>query len=122
MSNIEHLIENALINIENKYPYENFFDAIENGRFYPSTGVEIKDLYIDEETDELVINCSPVSTIVIKGNTCSSKPVPRIHIEENGITNFKVTMEGIRNNYTYFWVELVTAEGKFAYSQPYYLK
>ncbi|MBE5743694.1 MAG: PHP domain-containing protein [Clostridiales bacterium] len=102
--------------------YENFFDAIENGRFYPSTGVEIKDLYIDEEKDELVISCSPVSTVIIKGNTCSSFKVPRIHTDENEITNFVVSMEHIRKQYTYFWVELKTKEGKIAHSQPYFLK
>ena len=42
--------------------YDNFIDAFINGRFYASTGVEIKELYIDEDADELVISCSTVSS------------------------------------------------------------
>ncbi|MBQ3493227.1 MAG: PHP domain-containing protein [Clostridia bacterium] len=101
--------------------YENFIDAFENGRFYPSTGVEIKELYIDEDTDELVIECSPVQTVIIKGTTCSSRGVTRICTKGNDVTSARISMSGIREKYPHFTVELRTTDGKIAYSQPYYL-
>jgi len=101
--------------------YENFIDAFENGRFYPSTGVEIKELYIDENTDELVIECSPVQTVIIKGTTCSSRGVTRICAKGNDVTIARISMSGIREKYPHFTVELRTTDGKIAYSQPYYL-
>ena len=99
--------------------YENFIDAFENGRFYASTGVDLKELYIDEQTDELVISCSPVCRIVTRGIKYYNRP--RIGSRNNDITHARIPMSEIKKMHpTYFRVELFTTDGKCAYSQPYY--
>lgn len=45
MSNIEHLIENALVNIENKYPHEDFFDAKHNIEMAKACNINLEDVY-----------------------------------------------------------------------------
>lgn len=98
--------------------YDNFIDALENGRFYASTGVDIYELYIDEQTDELVISCSPVKQVIIKGvHTVSAA---RLNGYGDDFTNVRIPMSEIREKEPFFRVELRTTDGKTAYSQPYY--
>ena len=101
--------------------YENFIDAFSNGRFYASTGIDIKELYIDEKTDELVISCSPVARIITKGSTTTTSPY--VLSEKNDITYARIPMKEIRAVHkTYFRLEFSTLDGKMAYSQPYYFE
>ena len=96
-----------------------FIDAFENGRFYASTGAEFNDLYIDEDTDELVINCSPVKSILVKGIQYIN--AARVHHNQDDITSYRFPLEQIRRACPdFFRVELMTTDGKRAYSQPYY--
>ena len=99
--------------------YENFIDAYQNGRFYASTGVEINELYIDEETDELVISCSPACVIATRGLRYYNSPKVTSH--DNLLTHARIPMSKIREIHpTFFRVEIFTTDGKRAYSQPYY--
>lgn len=101
------------------FSYESFIDSFEKGRFYASTGVEIKELYIDEQADELVISCSPVKAITIKGATYLS--TPNVYSRKDDITSARMPMNRIRKLCpNYFRVEFMTSDGKRAYSQPYY--
>ena len=100
--------------------YENFIDAFSNGRFYASSGVEIKELYIDEETDELVISCSPVASIITKGATTMN---PHVLSPNGDITYARMPMRKIRDAHKhYFRLEFLTLDGKQAYTQPYYFE
>ena len=102
-----------------KLSYENFIDAFINGRFYASTGVDIKELYIDEETDQLVISCSPVKRIITKGVRYYGRPF--VSSKTDDITSARIPMSEIRNMHpTYFRLEFITSDGKRAYTQPYY--
>ena len=98
--------------------YENFVDAFENGRFYASTGPEIKDLYIDEERDVLVLNCSPVRRVLVKG--VHTLRALRLDGEADTITHAEIPLAPIREKEPFFRLELVTSDMKRAYSQPYY--
>ncbi len=101
--------------------YKNFIDAFENGRFYASTGVEIKELYIDEQTDELVVSCSPVKRIITRGS--STRTSPYAASTKNDITSARLPMEKIRKHHKgFFRVELIAENGARAYSQPYYFE
>ena len=103
-----------------KLTYDNFIDAFKNGRFYASTGVEIKELYIDEDTDELVVSCSPVRQIIVKG--VHTVPAVRLDGYENDYTHARISMSSIRGKEPFFRLELRTTDGKAAYSQPYYFE
>ena len=103
-----------------KLTYDNFIDAFKNGRFYASTGVEIKELYIDEDTDELVVSCSPVRQIIVKG--VHTVPAVRLDGYENDYTHARISMSSIRGKEPFFRLELRTTDGKGAYSQPYYFE
>lgn len=98
--------------------YANFFDALENGRFYATTGPEIHDLYIDEERDVLVVNCSPVSRLLIKG--IHTLRAERICTREDSITHAEFPLEPIRKKEPFIRLEIMDTKGKRAYSQPYY--
>lgn len=100
--------------------YDNFIDAFKNGRFYASTGVEIKELYIDEEADELVLSCSPVRQVIVKG--VHTVPAIRLNGRGNDYTFARIPLKPIREKEPFFRLELRTCEGKTAYSQPYYFE
>lgn len=100
--------------------YDNFIDSFRNGRFYASTGVEIKELYIDEETDEIVLSCSPVRQVIVKG--VHTVPIVRLNGYGDDYTHARIPLASIRGKEPFFRLELRTANGKTAYSQPYYFK
>ena len=98
--------------------YVNFFDALENGRFYATTGPEIHELYIDEERDVLVVSCSPVKLVLIKG--IHTRQVDRILKREDSITHAEFPLSQIRKKEPFIRLEIMDSKGKRAYSQPYY--
>lgn len=98
--------------------YGNFIDAFENGRFYPTTGPEFHALYIDEEADELVVECSPVRMVTVKGIYVS--PAARESARDDSVTCARFPLAPIRKMEPMFRVELVTCGGKWASSQPYW--
>jgi hypothetical protein len=102
-----------------KLTHSAFIDAFENGRFYASTGPEIYDLYIDEDANELVINCSPVKSVMVKCFKFASALA--VHHNKDDITTLRMPLDYIKNDSKYFFrVELLTTDGKRAYTQPYY--
>ena len=75
--------------------------------------------YIDEETDQLVISCSPVKRIITKGVRYYGRPF--VSSKTDDITSARIPMSEIRNMHpTYFRLEFITSDGKRAYTQPYY--
>ena len=100
--------------------YENFANALENGHFYASAGPEIQEYYIDEETDEIVLRCSPVSRVLIKGiHTVRSA---RLCAREDTITEARIPLAPIREKEPFFRLELMDTYGRRAYSQPYWFE
>lgn len=98
--------------------YKSFAEAFENGRFYASTGVEIKELYIDTLTDEIVLSSSPVKQIIVKG--IHTVPATRLNGYGDDFTNVRIPLSPIREKEPFFRIELRSSDGKKAYSQPYY--
>lgn len=98
--------------------YENFAEAYENGCFYASTGPEILQLYIDEEKDSIVLECSPVSHVLIKG--IHTLRAIRLDAKQDSITHAEIPLAPIRQKEPFFRLELVTKDMKRAYSQPYW--
>ena len=99
--------------------HQAFIKAYKEGSFYPSTGAEFKELYIDEENDELVVRCSPVKSVVVRGGRyCfeAEKFSTKDDITEVRFCYSKI----IKNSRKYFRVEIRTSDDKIAFSQPYY--
>ncbi len=101
-----------------KLSYSNFITAIENGNFYASTGPEFQDLYIDEEKDNLVINCSPVRHILVKG--IHTLRACRIDSDGDKLTHVEIPLAEIRKKEPFIRVEIITSDMHKAYSQPYW--
>ena len=100
--------------------YPCFVDAFENGRFYASTGAEFRELYIDEEKDMLILECSPVRTVLVKG--VHTLRAERLVARDDSITHAEIPLEPIRKKEPFFRLEIVTSDRKRAYSQPYYFE
>lgn len=100
--------------------YVNFVDALENGRFYATTGPEIHDFYIDEDRDILVVNCSAVCRLLVKG--IHTVKAARISARKDSITHAEIPLAPIRKKEPFVRLELMTTDGKKAYSQPYWFE
>lgn len=100
--------------------YADFAEAFENGRFYSSSGVEIKELYIDEETDEVVLSCTPVRQVIVKG--VHTVPAYRLDANSDKYSDVRIPLGEIRKKEPFFRLELRNMDGKTAYSQPYYFE
>lgn len=100
--------------------YSNFIDAMENGRFYATSGPEFEELYIDEARDLLVLRCSPVRRVLVKG--IHTVKAVRLCAREDSITYAEIPLAPIREKEPFFRLELITTDGKRAYSQPYYFE
>ena len=98
--------------------YANFVDAFEHGRFYASSGAEFENLYIDEEKDLLVIDCTPVSHLLVKG--IHTLRACRLDAKDDGLTHAEIPLAPIREKEPFIRVEILSQSGKRAYSQPYY--
>ena len=101
-----------------KLGYKEFVDAFENGRFYASTGPEIKEFYIDEERDMFVIDCSPVHVVSLRG-IHTVRAARRIGYGDE-LTHVEFPIGEIREREPFVRLEIMTDAGKRAYSQPYY--
>lgn len=103
-----------------KLGYAEFAEAMENGRFYATSGPEFEELYIDEEKDVLVIKCSPVRRVIVKGiHTVRAK---RIDAREDSITYAEIPLGPIREKEPFLRLEIMDSAGKRAYSQPYWFE
>lgn len=100
--------------------YKAFSEAMEQGRFYATAGPEFRTLAIDEETDELVIECSPVQTLLVKG--IHTVRCARINAKIDCVTQARIPLGAIRAKEPFLRVELMDSHGRRAYSQPYWFE
>ena len=98
--------------------YADFADALENGRFYASTGPEIKEFYIDEERDVLVLECSPVQRIIVSG--VHTVKAARVDADGDTITHAEIPLAPVRAIEPFIFVQLMDSKGNRAYPQPYW--
>jgi hypothetical protein len=103
-----------------KLGHKEFVDAFENGRFYASSGPEFKECYIDEERDVLVVECSPVHVISVKG--VHTVRAGRAIGHGDDLTYAEFPLETIREREPFIRVEAFRTDGKCAYGQPYYFE
>ena len=96
--------------------YKDFFTAFRNGSFYATQGPEIKNYYIDEISDRIIVDCSPVKNISLKGNHVGLAAHKNANLDE--ITHAEFSLSDIRKTEQYFRLEIWTADMKRAFSQP----
>jgi len=97
---------------------ESFSEAFRDGRFYASTGPEIFDYYIDENKNSVILDCSPVSNVLLKGIhtvKCAMKIA-----ERDSITHAEFPLDPIRKQEPFFRLEIFTKGMKRAFAQPYW--
>ena len=98
--------------------YKAFVEAMENGRFYASSGPLFEKLAIDEQRDMLIVECSPVSKLIVKGiHTVRSA---RFITKGDTITHVEIPLAPIREKEPFLRLELMDSQGRRAYSQPYW--
>ena len=97
-----------------------FVESFENGRFYASTGPAIHRLYIDEARDAVVLDCSPVRRVIVKGihTACPFRLIAR----GDDITHAEIPLADIRRREPFFRLELATRSMRRAYSQPWWFE
>jgi len=98
--------------------YSAFIDAMENGRFYASSGPEFQELYIDEERDMLILRCSGVRRVLVKG--IHTVKAVRLNAREDSITYAEIPLAPIRVKEPFLRLEIMDSQGRRAYSQPYW--
>lgn len=101
-----------------KLSYANFINAFENGNFYASTGPVFEAIYIDETRDMLVVDCSPVRHLLVKG--IHTLRANRTDAPADTLTHAEFPLKDIRKKEPFIRIEAVTSDMKRAYSQPYW--
>jgi|GEM_PF-90441 len=89
-------------------------EAIQTGHFYASTGPELFDFYVENQT--VFVTCSPANRINFvmydtHGHSCFAKGMPLTEAQHK-----------LRGTETYVRVEIVDAQGKKAWSNPIFLR
>ncbi len=100
--------------------YAEFAEAFEHGRFYASTGPEIKSYCIDEERDCAVVDCSPVAHVLLKG--IHTVRAAGFDEKTDSITHVEIPLAPVRAREPYFRLEVMRKDGGRAYSQPYWFE
>ena len=98
--------------------HANFADALENGRFYATSGPKIHEYYIDTERDVLVVACSPVCRVLVKG--VHTVKAAKLFARDDTITCAEFPLAPIRQKEPLIRLELMDSRGRRAYSQPYW--
>lgn len=86
-------------------------ESMKAGRYYSSTGPEIHDIRF--EGDEVYIKCDPASTICAQGRGARSKTEMG-----DGITEARFPIDRFKDSY--MRLSVITAEGKKAWSNPFW--
>ena len=99
--------------------YRAVIDALLSGSFYSSMGPKIYDYYI--ENGKLCIDCDPVSCIYLKSVTPGSSS-QRFAFSDS-LTHAEFNLSSLpsnRDGSTYARIDIVTHDGKFAFTNPVY--
>ncbi len=110
-----------------KLEYSAVMEALEKGDFYASTGIEIKELYIQDETvyistdgvDEIVLSSS---VRFLKGAKSNGKPITSWSCDLSKL--FQLYRDGLESNLTndaYFRIDLKRNDGKEAHTRAFFL-
>ncbi|MFN2167511.1 MAG: PHP domain-containing protein, partial [Anaerolineae bacterium] len=91
-------------------------ESLQRGWFYASSGPQIHDLRLDAEQREIVVHCSPVTTIDFVGNGPFSRRFLAPKAQSLTEARFR-----LRRQQSYVRVACRDAEGCWAWSNPVFL-
>ena len=91
---------------------EQLLDSLKKGRYYSSQGPEIHDIRV--EADTVIVDCSPASAITLVGRGSRSK-------SELGTDLTNATLSLSRFKDGWFRVTVIDADGRKAWSNPFWL-
>lgn len=87
-------------------------EALKEGHYYSSTGVELHDVHLDG--DELVVKCSPATGVYLQG-----KGSRATQVLGRDLTNVRLEATQLRKH-GYMRVTVVDAQGRRAWSNPFW--
>ena len=90
--------------------------ALEEGKFYSSTGPEIYDFYVDN--GKVVIDCSPVAKVRLHSDCC---PVRMERSEKGDITHMEFDLQYWAGPYGYVRMTVEDTQGRKAWTNPIFL-
>lgn len=100
-----------------KLEYKNITDALVNGDFYASNGAFIDNVWYDTETKELHVECKNAKKVVFQ----KGKRSPGIVYAPEGGVMSEASYPVLEND-GYARITVYDENGKFAATQPFYIK
>ncbi len=107
----------VMVNAENNV--NDIFRALNAGEFYSSCGPVIKDFYVDEDNGKAVIECSPVKKIRMHSD---KHPTAIVRDESGNLTRAEFSLRNWAGDYSYVRMTVIDCEGKYAWTNPIFLK
>ena len=107
----------VMVNAENNI--NAILKALEEGAFYSSCGPEIYNFYVDEENEKVVIDCSPAAKIRLH---CDGHPTQIKRSAEGNLTHAEINLKHWAGEYPYVRVTVIDKDGKYAWTNPIFLK
>lgn len=90
--------------------------ALEDGKFYSSTGPEIYDFYVED--GKAVIDCSPVAKVRLHSD---GFPTRKICAGEGELTHMEIDLKHWAGEYGYVRMTIEDAQGHKAWTNPIFL-
>lgn len=107
----------VMVNAENNI--NDILRALNAGEFYSSCGPVINDFYVDEEKGKVVIECSPVQKIRLHSD---KHPTVIVRDENGNLTHAEIPLSSWVGDYDYVRMSVVDRDGKYAWTNPIFLK
>lgn len=108
----QHCCGWVMVNAENSVTA--ILNALQEGRFYSSTGAVIKDFYVKD--DEVFVECDPCKRVCFKAD----RHPTRVIDSKNGELMTAVSMK-LHDDWDYIRVEIFDENGKCAWSNPIFI-
>lgn len=107
----------VMVNAENNI--NAILKSLNEGAFYSSCGPEIYDFYVDEENEKIVIDCSPAAKIRLH---CDGHPTSIKRSADGDLTHAEFSLKHGAGPYPYVRITVIDKEGKYAWTNPIFLK
>ena len=93
--------------------------ALKNGAFYSSCGPEIYDFYVDEVKEKAYIECSGAAKIRLH---CDGHPTLIKRSAEGNLTRAEFDLRDWTGTYDYARITVIDKDGKYAWTNPIFIK
>lgn len=105
--------------VNSKNTVNDILRALNAGEFYSSCGPVIKDFYVDKENEKAVIECSPVKKIRMHSD---KHPTSIIRDDNGNLTRAEFSLRNWVGEYNYVRMTVIDCDGKYAWTNPIFIK